>query len=148
MSSSSHIATFEVMAMSVKIMVSWCNTMFQRNLCVILRNIRSQKMATLVLITMRNINLHSTSCFESISFLFSGLQSLLYCESNTGNGFLGITDGGQQSVDDNQWSYTSYYIHNQSSSLHKCGARPFVCTCTRQNSAGRYGLYQHLWTSC
>ena len=99
------------------------------------------EVAPLMLFTMRTINLHSTSCYESTFFLFSGLQSLLYCESNTGNGFMGVTDGGQQSVDDNQWSYTSYYIYNQSSSLHKCGARPFVCTRTRQNSAGRYGLY-------
>jgi len=42
------------------------------------------------------------SCFKSIFFLFSGLQSLLYCESVIGNGFMGVADGGQQSVDDNQ----------------------------------------------
>ena len=76
--------------------------MVQRNLSITLHSITSQKLATLMVFTMRTIKLHSTSCFESIFFLFSGLQSLLYCESSTGNGFVGVADGGQQSVDDNQ----------------------------------------------
>lgn len=69
-----------------------------------------------------------------ILLYISGLQSILYNESTSTRGILGLANGWQQRIDNHIWIDAVGYLYGTSSGIHINGSRSNVQSCQSENS--------------